>query len=110
MRGFITEEDAEKALHYISDNAEIAARAKARLGYLGVFTKSLIAMIMSEHLGLPVNAQEREALRDPRVLKHLEVLEVAEFEYERHKFMMKASEITMDAWRTQKADERAMQL
>lgn len=107
---FISDEDIESGLDYLRDNADVAAKARATRLYLEGYSKSLLAILMAEHHNLAVNAQEREALKHPQYLKHLETLEVAIFEDERHRFRLKAVEAKITAWQTMNKVELAMKL
>ena len=106
----IPDESIEAGLDYLRENADVAANARADRIYLEEYTKSLRALIMSEHPLLAVNAQEREALSDKRYLKHLEALREAVFHDERHKFRLRAVEARLSAWQTMNKVELAMKL
>ncbi len=106
----ITEEEVEKALDYLRDGALKAAKARAERIYAEEFTRVVKAQIMGEHNSLAVNAQERYAYADPRYIHHLEALKQAVFEDEKHRFLLAAADAKIQAWRTQQATERAMQL
>ena len=55
----ITDEDVSKAVDYLRDTAEEAAKNKSERIYLEEYRKSLKAMIMKDHLEMSVSAQER---------------------------------------------------
>lgn len=103
----ITDDHVEKALDFLRDNAEEAAKARAERIYLEEFRKSLKAQIMAEHLSEPLGAQERAAYSDTRYLNHLEGLKQAVFLDERLRFLRGAAEAKLDAWRTYQANQRA---
>jgi hypothetical protein len=110
MAEFINEQEIDRALDYLRDNANVAAQARANRIYMEEFRKTVKAQIMSEHDDLPVNAQERNAYADSRYIKHLEALKQAVYEDERHRFLLSAAEAKIEAWRTQQATERAMKI
>lgn len=109
-REFVTEEEVDKALDFLRDNSSAAAQAKATRIYLEEYRKSLKAMVMKEHASLPIGAQEREAYASEEYLKHLGALKDAVFEDERLRFLMKAAEAKIEAWRSQSANYRAMKV
>tara|TARA_Y100000114_G_C11650242_1_gene273832 strand:- start:430 stop:756 length:327 start_codon:yes stop_codon:yes gene_type:complete len=106
----ISDEEIEKALDYLRDTANDAAKCKAERIYLEEYRKSLKALIMSEYKQLPVSAQEREAYCDNRYLKHLEALKIAVRKDEKIKFMRVAAEAKIEAWRSYSANHRAMKI
>ena len=102
----ISEEKVQKAVDFLRDTAESCAKARAERLYLDEFTRSLRAEIMSEHLAEPVNAQERYALSDIRYKNHLAALKHAIYVDERGRFLRQAAEVTIEAWRTEQANNR----
>ena len=106
----ITDEDIEKAIDYLRDNAIQAAQSRANRIYMEEFRKSLKALIMSEHKDLPVSAQEREAYCDQRYLKHLEAMKTAIAHDEQNRFMRVAAEAKIEAWRSFSANHRAVKI
>ncbi len=105
----ISEESIERAVDWLRDTAESAAQATANRQHLEKFTNSIKALIMSEHLAEPVNAQERYAYADIRYKNHLEGLKQAIFEDEKMKNLRDAAEIRVEAWRSMNANIRGMQ-
>tara|TARA_R100001509_G_C4831315_1_gene203386 strand:- start:83 stop:406 length:324 start_codon:yes stop_codon:yes gene_type:complete len=106
----ISDEDVEKAIDYLRDNAENAAKARAERIYMDEFRKSLKALIMKEHIDATVSAQEREAYADPRYQTHLEALRQAVYRDEKARFMRIAAEAKIEAWRTSSANQRAISI
>ena len=106
----ISDEDVEKAIDYLRDNAEAAAKARAERIYMDEFRKSLKALIMKEHIDATVSAQEREAYADPRYQTHLEALRQAVYRDEKARFMRVAAEAKIEAWRTSSANQRAISI
>lgn len=104
----ISEEDIEKAVDYLRDNATKAAKAKADRVYLEEYRKVVEAQLMREHSDLAVNAQEREAKADPRYKQHLEVMKDAIERDEYHRWMMKAADAKIEVWRTQSSNQRSI--
>ena len=109
-RTFIAEEEVDKALDYLRDNATAAAQARANRIYLDEYRKTIKAQIMKEHDGRPAVIQEREAYADDRYVEHLQAIRDAVFADEKHRFLQAAAEAKIEAWRTQSSNERAMKL
>ena len=108
-RSFITDEEIDKALDYLRDNARDAAQAKANRVYVEEFRKTLKAQLMKEHGSLSAVLQEREAYSDPRYVEHLEAIREAVAQDEQHRFMRIAAEAKIEAWRTQSSNIRGME-
>ena len=102
----ITEEEVDKAVHWLVDSAEESAQKRATRLYLEDFTRSLKAEIMSSHLAEPLGAQERYAYSDIRYRNHLAALKQAIFEDERARFLRDAAMVKLDLYRTQCANDR----
>ena len=103
----IPEEAIEKAVDYLRDSATEAAQATANAQHLEKFTGVIKAIIMSEHLAEPVNAQERHAQADIRYKNHLEGLKVAIFEDQKHRNLRDAADAKIRAWQTMSSNARA---
>ena len=103
----ISDDDIEKAVDYLRSNARSAAQAKANRIYMDEFRKVVKSQIMKEGDGA-LGAQERDAYADPRYSQHLVVLRDAVEKDEYHRWMMVAAEAKIEAWRTQRATERAL--
>lgn len=109
-RQFITDDEIDKALDYLRDNAEEAAKARAERIYVEEYRKVVKAQIMKEHNDKSAVIQEREAYADPRYVAHLGVISEAIARDERCRFMLSAAEAKIEAWRTQSSNERANKL
>jgi hypothetical protein len=109
-RTFITESEVDRALDYLRDNADAAAKARAERIYVEEFRKTVKSQIMKEHNALPLAAQEREAYADVRYIEHLDALRSAVFADEKHRFLLAAASAKIEAWRTQSSNERAGKL
>jgi hypothetical protein len=111
----VTDEDVGDALDFIRKNAFKAAKARAERIYLEEFRKSKKAILMKEaaakHNGpgdLALGAQERDAYAHPEYQELLLGLKVAVENDEKCRFGALAAQATIDAWRTQQANERTM--
>lgn len=106
-RSFITDDEIDKALDYLRDNARDAAQAKADRVYVEEFRKVIKATLMKEHGTMSAVLQEREAYADPRYLQHLEAIREAVQADEHHRFLRGAADAKIEAWRTQSSNSRA---
>jgi hypothetical protein len=102
----VTDEALEKALDYLRDTALDAANARASRLYLDDYSRVVKAMVMSEHLAEPVNAQERYAYSDLRYKNHLEALKLAIYEDEKARYLREAAAVKIEVWRSEQANER----
>lgn len=106
----ISDNEIQKALDYLRDNAEAAAKARAERLYLEEYRKSLKATLMKELSlsGMSVAAQEVEAYAHQRYRQHLEAIRQAVEIDEKHRFMLSAAGAKIDAWRTAKSYSKSM--
>lgn len=109
-RTFITEDEIDRALDYLRDNADEAAKARAERVYVEEYRKTIKATLMKEHDGKSAVIQEREAYADPRYVQHLEAIREAVFRDEKLRFLKEAAQAKIEAWRTQSSNYRAMKL
>ena len=106
-RSHITDDEIDKALDYLRDNARDAAQARADRIYVEEYRKVIKAQIMKEHGDKSAVIQEREAYADPRYVAHLEAIKEAVLEDEGHRFLRAAADAKIGAWQTQSANGRA---
>lgn len=97
----IDEARVEKAINWLADFAEHAAKARAEREYLTEYRKTLKAQIMREHDDKPLVAQEREAYADARYVTHLEGLRAAVEADELYRWRRVAAETIVSAWQSQ---------
>jgi hypothetical protein len=105
----ITQEEAEKAIHSIMENAHDIAESKATKEYLEEFRKSKKALlIQSCPLAAAKTVQDKEsyAYGHPDYLELLEGLREASETYERRRWKMIGWQVLVDAWRTQESSRR----
>ena len=106
-RSFISDEEIDKALDYLRDNARDAAQARANRVYVEEYRKVVKAQLMKEHGSMSAVLQEREAYSDPRYVQHLEAIKQAVEIDEGHRFLRAAADAKIGAWQTQSANGRA---
>ena len=97
----IDPDDIDRAVEFLRDSSEKAAKARAERLHMEDFTKSLKAQIMSEHVEKPLGAQEREAYADPRYVTHLETLKMCVHNDEKFRFLREAAQARIEVWRSQ---------
>jgi hypothetical protein len=97
----------DDAFHWLHDNADACAEARAHRIYIEEYRKTLKSRIMKEHDSLPISAQEREAYASLRYEEHLEGLKLAVFNDEKMRFLRETKLATIEAWRTAAANRRA---
>lgn len=106
----ITEDDVERALSWLRDNAGEIGAAKERAVKAEKMVKHLTALLMKEHGELPVTAQDREAKADPRYLAAITEEAVAAGELEKMRGLREAAALRIEVWRTMGANFRAMKI
>jgi hypothetical protein len=109
-RTFITDDEIDRALDYLRDNADEAAKARAERVYVEEYRKVIKATLMKEHGQLSAVLQEREAYSDARYVAHLDAIREAVFRDEKHRFLRSAAEAKIESWRTQSSNYRAMKI
>ena len=68
----VSDDDVEKALDWLRDNADAIGDAKRDAVKSDHMLKHTKALAMSQHKDLPVSAQDREAAASPEYLKAIE--------------------------------------
>ena len=103
--------DPQAAVDYMIAKASEYAQAKANRIYLEEYRKSLKSQLMKDALvgGYEAaNAQEREAYSNPAYKEHLLALKEAVETEEKLRWMLIAAEARIDVYRTQSANNRAL--
>lgn len=104
----ITEEQVDKAVNFIHQNAKKAAQAKADREYLDDFTKHLESRLARDSGESSVSGREMMARASDEYLGHLKDLRSAIEKDEEYKNLYKAAEIIFDKWRTEQSNQRAL--
>jgi len=102
-----TESDAEKAIEWLIASAPSIAKTRAERWKAEEMVKPTKALLMSQHADKPVNAQEREALCDPRYQAALDRAAAAIEADELNRARVKAAEMKIDVWRSMQANLRS---
>jgi hypothetical protein len=104
----ISDDDIERAVDYLRDNAGRAAAARANRIYMEEYRKVVKAEVMRELPDESIGAQEARAYSGQRYKEHLVSLKESIREDEYHRWMMAAAEAKIEAWRTQQANNRTL--
>ena len=103
----ISEQDIDRALSYLRDNAEKDAQARAERLYIEQYLKSVLAQEQAKIDAPSVAAQEVGARISEPYLSTLQAYKQAIYEDERRRFLRAAAETKIEAWRTQSSNQRA---
>lgn len=103
----ITQDDAERAVDWLGNNASEIAQARAERLYIEQWIKTVKATIQAEQEGMSAAASEIVALASPRYAKALAAFKEAVLADERFRFLVAAAEARIEAWRSQESTRRA---
>ena len=106
----VTDEELEKALSWLRDNAQDMGAAKAETVRAGHMLKHTKAIEMKRHNEKPASHQEREAYASEAYLAALERDAIAAGEYEKMRSLREAAALKIETWRTEAANYRAMKI
>lgn len=101
--------DPQRAVDALIQMAPKHAEAKATRIYLEEYRKSLKAILMQRHQGMPIAAQEREAYAHQEYLDHLKAMQIAVQEEELLRWRMVAAQARIEVWRSQNANNRGQE-
>ena len=101
--------DPQRAVDALIQMAPKHAEAKANRIYLEEYRKSLKAILMQRHQGMPIAAQEREAYAHQEYLDHLKAMQTAVQEEELLRWRMVAAQARIEVWRSQNANNRGQE-
>ncbi len=103
----ITQDDAERAVDWLRDNAARMAQERAQRLYLEQWIKTVKATIQSEQQGVSAATAEIIALASPRYAKALLAYKAAIEADERNRFLITAAEAKIEYWRSAEATRRS---
>ena len=101
----ITDQQAEKALDYIRDNAEAYAIAKAQTRQIDHYRKIKRSQLFLEATGT-VAEREAKAEASPEYKELVDGLASSEETENKMKWLLVAAQTKLDVWRTMSANER----
>ena len=97
----------DDAFHWLHDNVDALAVARAQRLHVEDYRDVLLARIMKEHSELSVAAQEREAHASVRYEEYLEGLKLARENDEKLRGLRDIKLALVDAWRSASSNRRA---
>lgn len=100
--------DPIKCLEFMQASAPKLAQAKANVVLLEEGLKSVKAIQMKKHAGMPVSAQEREALASEEYQIAIKGVSAAVQEYEQIKALFNVAQTKVEVWRSMESSNRAM--
>lgn len=110
MTEIVTEQEVEKALDWLRDNAAEIGAAKEHAVRTERMVKHIKALEMKKHSELAVTAQEREATASEGYrTASLEEAKAAG-EYEKMRALREAAALKIEVWRSASANFRAMKI
>jgi hypothetical protein len=109
MSEIVTDEEVDKSLDYLRDNAVPAAKAIAEAGYMDDFTRVLKARLMGLCNEPTSAAQERYAYAHADMESHLVSKRTAIAKAEEEKFLLKAASYKIDVWKSEQFRNRTME-
>ncbi len=100
--------DPQACLQRMQDNARPLAHAKGMVIYMTEYRKTLKALLMQRSAAKTVVMKEADAYAHPDYVAHLEALREATEEHERLRWGMVTDAAAVEVWRSQNANDRAM--
>jgi ABC-type uncharacterized transport system fused permease/ATPase subunit len=106
----VTDEDVEKALSWLRDSAKEIGDAKARLIRAGHMVKHIEALETKMSAEKSVEARKADARCSKAYLDAIEEDAIATGEYQQLVSLREANAMTIEAWRSEAANYRAMRI
>jgi hypothetical protein len=103
----ITEQEVDRALQYLRDQAEADAQARANRLYMEHWIKTVLAQEMAKSSATSIAASEVGARISGPYVDALGAYKEAIADDEKRRFLRAAAEARIDAWRTQESSRRA---
>lgn len=106
----VSDEELEKALDWLRDNAKEMGDAKARVVRAGHMLKHIEALETKMSQEKSVEARKADARCSLRYVAAIEEDAVAAGEYEKMKSLREAAALKIEAWRSEQANFRALRI
>ena len=103
----IDDDDIEKALNWMRDNADEAAKASGEVIRAEEYAKSTLALVASGSGQETIAGQEREARLSAAYKKAIDEKVAATYADRKFRLLYAAAEAKIDVWRTQQSNARA---
>jgi len=104
----ITKDDAIKARDRIYDKGKAIAEATANKSYLESFSKSKLALLMKDSEESSFVGKEMDAKSNPEYIELLQAIKIAQEQEIKLKWELEAAKITVEIYRTESANNRAI--
>ena len=102
------EKSATKARDFIWGNSKILASATADRSYLEAFLKSKLALLMKESVESSIAGKEMDAKASPEYIALLDAIKIAQQAEIELKWKMESAKISFEIYRTESANNRAI--
>ena len=106
----ITDDEVQRALDYLRNEAERDAQARADALYLAEWIKTERARLVTQQPGMSNAAALAVAESHPDYLRALNAYKAAVTEDFRRRFLREAADARIRAWQTQSSNERAQRI
>lgn len=106
----VTDEEVEKALDFLRDNAQAMGDAKARVVRAGHMLKHIEAIESKMSEERSAEGRKADARCSLRYVAAIEEDAVAAGEFEKMRALREAAALKIESWRTESATWRAMKL
>ncbi len=106
----ISDNEVDRALDYLRDNAETMGKAKAEAFRSEHMLKHIKAIAMKLSGEPAVSAQEREAFASEQYVTAIDTAARAAGEFERLRALREAAALKIEAWRTASSNYRSMKI
>jgi len=106
----ISDDEVERALDYLRNNAEKDAQARAEAVYMESWAKTERARLTVMQAGMSNAAAAAVAESSPEYLQALQALRAAVAEDCRRRFLRDAAAARINAWQTMSANNRAQRI
>jgi hypothetical protein len=106
----ISDRDLDAALHYLIDEAERDATAKAHADYLKEMLKVVKADLVCNKPGMSVASATVQAEASPEYREALNIWRIANEDHTKRTFLRAAKQTLIEVWRSERANERAQRI
>lgn len=106
----VSDEELEKALDWLRDNATDIGEARSRLVKAGHMVKHIEALLFLASLEKTVDAKKADVRMSTRWLSAIDEEADAAGEFEKMKALREAAALKIEAWRSESANYRGMRV
>lgn len=106
----ITDNEVDRALHFLANNAKEIGNAKARMVRAGHMLKHIEALEYKLSNATNMEGRKADARTSTRYVEAIEEDALAAGEYETLKALREAAALKIESWRSEQATYRSMKL